>query len=250
MAVPRICHRASEALEVPVFIRFFLFLDFAVAFAYLLNFAVGQPLGPLTRLLDLNRERSLATWYASTQLAVLGGLLGLLACRQFDPPRVRSWRLAMLSLLFMALSADEIAGIHELIGEKTDALLAGGTREGTVFERTGIWVFVVGVPGTAIITLLIWADRSNLRAAPGAIVKILVGIVMLATGALAVESMSNFYMAGSGALATSIFLEELLEMVGVTIILWGTIDLLRAYGFWLSFDGSRRSQPRGSALSQ
>jgi hypothetical protein len=52
-------------------------------------------------------------------------------------------------------------------------------------------------------------------------------------GALGIETLRNFVVRGSGAYAAEVVAEELLEMLGVTILLWGCLDLLRAYGIRL-----------------
>src|SRR5690606_21402746 len=124
-------------------------------------------------------------------------LLGLFAYRHFEPGALRSWALGVLPLIFLALSLDEVAQIHEWIGRQSDVLLPGGRRNDTTFRRTGIWMFVVGVPFVLVITLLIYAARRYFAGQRHALRKLVLGIAIVLLGALGVEAVGNFVPRGS-----------------------------------------------------
>ncbi|MDX6751204.1 hypothetical protein SH611_15420 [Geminicoccaceae bacterium 1502E] len=213
------------------FIAFFFIADIAISFLYIANIALGDR---FTRMFDLDGEANFPAWYSSTQLFVVAALLGLFAFHHFSLRHVRSWPPAGLAMFFVLLSADETAQFHEWAGSISDALLTSGTRE-TLLDRMGTWMFVIGLPGVALAFLLLHSARFYFRPAPGALVKFLVGMAILAAGAVGVEGLDNF-LAGTAAATAQVFVEETLEMVGVTIMLWGTLDLLQAYGLRIGFD--------------
>jgi hypothetical protein len=209
--------------------------DFAFALINWANFTIGQPIHELNVLLDLDGEQNLPTWYSSIKLFAIAACLGLLAW--IERSSKGSLLFAALALVFLGFSADEIIQAHEALGERLDDLLPGGDRRNTVFVETGIWMFVLGLPAIAAITLLFWYGRSVLRMAPAAFTKCLVGLAVFAAGALGMETLSNFTVPGSAAQLAQVTVEELLEMLGATILLWGCVDLLQAWNVRLEVDG-------------
>jgi len=69
---------------------------------------------PLLKLVDLNRENNLPTWYSSTALFVNSVFVGLIGWvkRHEGAPYAKHW--LGLAGIFLLLSADEAASIHEL----------------------------------------------------------------------------------------------------------------------------------------
>ena len=136
----------------------------------------------------------------------------------------------------MGFSLDEVAQLHELVGGRSDALLPGGTRQGTFFFRTGIWMFLLGVPFALFIGALAFTLRSHFQRAPRAFVKTSTGVALMIAGAVGLESLANLVpdkQSGYGTL--QVFAEELCEMLGATVTLWGGYELLERYGMALKF---------------
>jgi hypothetical protein len=73
--------------------------------------------------------------------------------------------------------------------------------------------------------------------APAAFTKCFVRLAVFAAGALGMETLSNFTVPGSAAQLAQVTVEELLEMLGATIVLWGCVDLLQAWNVRLEVDG-------------
>lgn len=210
-------------------------IDLALGLAYLGDRKVGSPWRALRNFIDLGGEGNLPAWYSSMQLAAVALLFGLFAARNFRSSHRGSWALALLPALFLLLSLDEVAQIHEMLGGKSDALFPGGTRKGTAFHRTGIWMFVLGLP-FLLVLLLLWPAVSKwLRGAPGVERKLVLGFALLLGGALGVETVSNFMADGIAAILEA-FLEETLEMAGATVLFWAGYDLLRASRFSIRVD--------------
>lgn len=226
----------TTIVAVPAVILILFAADFSLTLTYLANSMAGHSINGLNALVDLNGEGNLPTWYSSVKLFAVAASFGLLS--RIERPFVGSWLFALLALAFLGLSADETVQIHESVGTKLDIFLPGGDRENTVVSKTGIWMFVIGIPAVAAMAFLFWYARSYLRIAPEAFIKYFIGLVVFAIGAMGMETLSNF-VAGEAYVAV-VAAEELLEMLGVTILLWACLDLLQARNVRLEVD---RPQP-------
>lgn len=126
---------------------------------------------PLRQLFDVDEEDAVPTWYSSSALLLTAGLLFLISRRKrADRDRwVRYWY--GLTLAFVALSLDEVAGLHETLNSQVDYSWAipGGigaavfgltylrflwhlpTRTRWLFVLSG-WVFLGGAVGVEMST--------------------------------------------------------------------------------------------------
>ena len=150
----------------------------------------------------------------------------------------------------LTLSLDEVAQFHERIGSLSDALLPGGTREGTIVSGTGIWMIIVLPVAVTAAVLVARALVDHLQAAPFAAILIAIGGVLFVLGAGVLELAANLG-AGNRPLQLGIQIgEELSEMVGATVIIWGGLELLRVHGIGIRQlhpdDPARPVRPRGS----
>jgi hypothetical protein len=233
----------------PVFVLCFFILDAFMGTAYFLDKLFGSPVQELSLLVNLNREGNLPTWYASLQLFVVGSLLGLFTWRNFDRHHRSSWLLPVLPLLFWLMSLDEVAQIHEKIGMLSNAMLTNDDLDQTMLPKTGYWVIVVGAPFLLVMIGLLSAIRSYLINPRHFIRLFLIGLGIMIVGALGVETLHNF--AGSqGSMLRFILIygEEMCEMLGVTIMLWATVDLLKAHGFKIELKAVHQSSEPESGV--
>ena len=221
----------TKVAEIPLFIKLLFLIDLALCFIHLIvhqyahsDFIIG--------LFNLAAEANIPTWYSSMKLFCIFVLAGFFAYRKFDKLDIYSWLLFLLPLLFLTLSIDESARIHEWLGRVTDGMLSDYPRQTTIFRTTGTWMFVIGIPFLASFLLLMNSVKKFFLGQKYAFTKILVGMTIFLTGALGVEILSNFIQ-NKFYLIIQHFFEELLEMVGLTIIFWGFYYLmdLRAYRF-------------------
>jgi hypothetical protein len=220
--------------RIPILILVFFVADLALVIGYLFNtLAGGRPSLMVTRFLDVRRENNLPTWYSSIQWFCVASLFGIFAYHNFSRSQKKSWLRGTLPLLFLALSLDEVAEIHEWIGHESDILLPGSSRKGTLFDRTGIWMFVLGGPFLIFFAGLILSLGTYFRRAPGAFVKVFLGMVVMLAGAIGIEVLDNYHFIGSNYLYRAVqgSAEELCEMLGSNTILWGSYELLYSYGF-------------------
>jgi len=219
----------------PKFIGFFFLFDLALLFLYLINWRLGQPFPFLTEFVNLGGERNLPTWYSSMQLLLVSSMLAILLSRKFNKNNMESWALLILCLIFAILSLDEIAMIHEWLGYESDVLLPGGSRENTPFSRTGIWMFLIGIPFFVFLISLIFCLKRYLKKGSHITNKYFIGLIIFLGSATGIEIISNFVSKRGITHVIQISCEELGEMVGVTIILWATYELLVSYNISLDF---------------
>ena len=222
--------------RVPLLVLVFFAVDLALVIAHVLDYLAGNPYWMLTIFLDLGRESNLPTWYSAVQWFTIAELLAIFAQRNFRLAQFRSWLLLMLPLIFLTLSIDEVAVVHERLGTKIDILFPGGSRQNTLFSITGIWMFVIGIPFIALVGILILSVRTYFRRTPGAFTKIVVGMAITLAGALGIETLANFVGSNSAHTMLQVISEELCEMLGSTIVLWGSYDLLCRYRFNFTVD--------------
>lgn len=208
---------------IPRIILILFLIDIGLCAAYVLEILMGQPFWKLTTLLGLHREDSLSAWYSSTQLFCLFLVAAFYSYIQITR-HGKPIHLILLPAIFLLWSIDESVELHEWLGSKTDALLPGGTREGIWFDRTGIWMFVVGLPFLAFFVLYLFSIRRHFFSElPAAFNKLILGMVIMFTGALGFESLVNFVHEDFRFIVIAI--EEGMEMVGVTVMLWAVYDI-------------------------
>jgi len=212
--------------------------DIALVVAPTLDYLVGSPFSAVRNWLSLDSEFSLPAWYSSMQWFCAAMLFGLIPAYLWKRRLPGMWALAALALLCLVFSIDEILGIHEWLGRQSDALLPHGHRDHTLFSRTGIWPIVIGLPVVAILAaLLLSLKRVYTRSGKHACRRLVAGVIVMFSGALLVELANNFMetaVAGGGLALLQVVVEEFLEMVGVTVIIWAAYDFTVAHGFALS----------------
>ena len=222
--------------RVPLLILVFFAVDLALVIAHVLDYLAGNPHWMLTMFLDLGRENNLPTWYSSIQWFSVAVLLAIFVRANFRISHLNSWPLLMLPMIFLAFSLDEVATIHERLGNKLDIFLPGGSRQNTLFSTTGIWMFAIGFPFVVLVGFLFLSVRTYFCRTPGAFTKIVLGMAITLAGALGIETFANFVGSNSAHTMLQVISEELCEMLGSTIVLWGSYDLLCRYRFNLTVD--------------
>jgi hypothetical protein len=156
-------------------------------------------------------------------------LLGAFAVINRDPHITLRWSLFALPALCLVLSLDEVAQIHEGLGSQSDVLLATGAREGSVVARTGIWMFLLGPPFLIVVALLWRAFIPFLQGRARVVRLYIVGFVVYAGSALGIEILANVVSPGGLASVVQVVCEEMGEMLGVTLLVWATLELLASY---------------------
>lgn len=222
--------RGKSAKGVPLIVVLFFAADSFFGIAHLFNYVVDLSFGGSTYLLKLNSERSIATTYSSIQLLCIAALAVIVVYHNVNWKDIRFWALLALPLVFLFLAIDETMRFHEELGVESDRLLPDGDRSSTFFQRTGIWMFVLGLPFLATFLLLAESVKGFFTVSPGSYKKVIFGMFILLCGALGFELLSNLSTdSKSAGYVIEVFFEESTELVGATIILWGMHDLASEY---------------------
>lgn len=182
---------------------------------------------PLIPVFSLSMEGNLPTWYAALLLSSCGLLLLCIAAgaAQAREPSARRW--TTLGVVFLYLSLDEAAELHEHLGD--------------VVQLHGVLYFSWVVPAGALVLLLGLWYLPFLRHLPrDTRWRFVLAGALYVGGALGLELPLGYWAerAGRDNLVYSLldWLEETLELLGATLFL---LSLLR----YLSQRGPLRLQP-------
>lgn len=177
-------------------------------------FLAHDTLMGLVRTFFVDDEANVPTWFATTMLLTGGALAGLAAAvadARRDPER-RTW--IFLAGLFLVLSLDEAAMLHDLtVRPLQEALELGGP-----FQFA--WV----LPGTAIVVALVVLLRPFLRRLPRDTRRgFAAAAALFFGGALGMEMVGSWYASAFGqqdaGYAALVTVEELLELLGCVVLL-------------------------------
>lgn len=194
-----------------------LAVDGGLGFAHLVNLGGIPLLERPTAFFDLRSEQNLPTWWASAKLLIAGATLGLLL------PRFRRWSgpfvgVFLGALLLTFLSLDEAALIHEYIGRRT-------RFEG--LPVTGLWSVAFGFGALVAAAVLAVIGRSLWRLDVRASASLAGGLLLLVVSAAGLDLIVNVAPDDSPVVIALSFVEEMGELVAVSVIMYGAWRLAR-----------------------
>ena len=192
------------------------------------RYAVGE-------LLDVNTEGTLVVWLSSTLLIGIAGLAafaGMAERERAAMPRIWIGWLVVAGL-FVLLSADETASIHELVGELVSRVL-----DVSFLPSLYTWVLVVAPLGLVIVVWMIhwFASVVGLRTPTGRLLMIAFGMWLMVPLLEAVDP-------SLGGPRWLVVIEETLETVGETLMLAALVGYMRLRDW---YGRGARPQPDGS----
>jgi len=159
-------------------------------------------------LFNLDHERNVPTWFASTALFLSSMLLAIITCfkRTTRDPFTLHW--AGLAAIFLCLAMDEAIGFHERLSGFVSSLV--NTR--------GVFLFAWTIPAAIAMPIFV----------------LLAGFIFTA-GALGMEMVEGQYVSLLGeqnmAHAIMVAFEEFLEMSGVVLFIYALLCYLKTeYG--------------------
>lgn len=174
---------------------------------------------------DVTSERNLPTWYSSAALLFCSTMLGIIAKfkSSVDDPFRRQW--AVLSVIFLLMSFDEIASIHEKAIKPTrEALNVSGFLYFAWVIPAGIRVILLGLYFLRFMTHL---DRQTRNL-------FLISAAVFLSGAILFEmigaSLYEDYKSGasSGIAYDKVAeVEEFFEMSGIVIFIYALLAYIR-----------------------
>ena len=185
----------------------------------------------VVRLAWVDGEGNIPTWYSAALLLISCLLLSAIARvhRRKGLGFVGHW--LILSLVFLYLSLDETAQLHELSIPPIRS----------AFGTTGLLYYGWIVPAGICVALLVLSYQRFLRNLPPRTrhLFLLAGAVFV-SGAIGVEAVSGLQASVHGeeslAYHVIITLEELLEMSGVVLFIYALLDYMGHQISRLSFD--------------
>jgi hypothetical protein len=189
----------------------------------------GESVWRVVHLFNLDVEGTIASWYSSCALLGAAGVLGLIAHAERERAS-RDWRYwAGLAVIFVALSADEAASIHELaIRPMRRALnLSGLLAFGWVIPGAAF----VAIAGAIFLRFLLRLPLSTRR------LFVIAGGLYVG-GALGFEMLGGLLWTKYGmGLATALeaVAEEALEMAGIVVFLHALLQHLGRIAGSVSF---------------
>lgn len=192
------------------------FFKHALGHDYLLGFVP---------LFDLNGERNVPAWFSSSMLLLCSVLLAAVAYSEgrVGGRDVLRWR--VLSVIFLAMSADEAVQIHE----QTVAPMR------SVFGSGGIFHYAWSILGLAIVVVLAAAYLPFVARLEARTRRLFVvsGALLYVGGAPGIELVQGWHdglygVNGTTALITTV--EEVLEMSGIAVFVYALLSRLGSYG--------------------
>lgn len=186
---------------------------------YLLEAAVGSPAWTIERLLDLDGEQSVAVWFSTVQLAVIGLLFLIKAAKTRAGAKVPRWFLGLGSGGFLFLSMDEHLELHESI---TAAMVHFDWMPRFSGDH-GIWVFFYLGAGALLLLLSLRPIIALWRAHRYPFTLMVAGAGVFALGAVGMEVIGYEFLREGPRLyqVLEIAAEEFMEMLGASTILCG-----------------------------
>lgn len=192
---------------------------------YGLNLAIGKPSWHLNVLLDLDGEHSLPAWFSALQLAGVGALLLIAATQPSARRPALSLFLGLLGLGMLFLSADEAVGLHERVSQLNRRLdLLPSFRGGR-----GVWIFAYGLLGLVLLAFCLSPLRDWYRRRPQAVRTVWLGFALMLFGGVVLEALGYEFIRNrglQGLYVAQMVIEELLEMLGGSLMLVGALRLL------------------------
>ncbi len=186
-------------------------------------------LGGLIPEFDLNSENNIPTWYSSSALLLASALLAMIALvkLQWEEAYARHW--VVLAAIFLFLSLDEAASIHEK-GNNLARMIMPGIIDSGYLSRYLYFAWVVfGVPFVLLFSLAYLRFLIHLPAKTRSLF-VLAGIIYVG-GALGVEMLGarDAYLYGEGRPfehSMLILWEEGFEMSGIVVFIYALTSYL------------------------
>ena len=203
------------------------------------------------RIFDVGEERSIPTWLESILFLLCSILLAVVAVASKQRNDRYSLHWNVLSIILLLLSLDEVASIHEAIGQQSERLLhstTGLTPSGAI---SFFWV----VPGAVFVIIVLLAYLRFLANLPQTTRRLfLFAGALFVLGALGIEMLTAQVVSSSGSISDWIVssfggivdqgtagaiptilkglqtsVEEMFEMLGLTAFVYALLAYISSY---------------------
>lgn len=199
-----------------------VFFEITLVLIYVANVLSKHQVIIIHRLFDLDKEMNIPTWFSCLQLFLIGILL-LFLCRYHErkkPPT--SLFVSLFGLIFIFLSLDEFSKIHENVTR----ILVKVEWIPRFHGNHGIWIFLYLILGMIIVLATFRNISAMFKHYRRESLIIFVGMVIFLFGAVGMEIIGYYLKSKKDLLflyTAEVGIEEFCEMLGGSIILYGTI---------------------------
>jgi len=178
--------------------------------------------GKLTRQFFVNDENNIPTWYSSSALLLASILLAIIGFAKKTAGDKYALHWKALAIIFLCLSVDEAASLHEALG---DALYQ-------LFPTRGFFHYIWVIPGIAFILVFVLANLRFLAHLPAKTrYQFLTAGAIFILGAIGLEMMAGWYEESYDdmGLVFLITVEELLEMTGIIVFIYALCSYMSTH---------------------
>jgi len=188
-------------------------------------------------MFDLDHEGNLSTWFSSAQFLLLGVTLAViyLLQKQLNPEKPFTWIWLICALGTILLSADEAARIHEWLGTELGWAIDESEPGSLIYHwdrfPSYYWSIIyvpIALPVAIFLGWFYWKELGSLRYLP------ILGMAIFLVGAVVLDFLEGAYgrsdhdhwrvqFWGFDQVMDTFLIEEMFEMVGVTLILAGCL---------------------------
>jgi hypothetical protein len=241
----------ANVRRIPLLVAILFAADFLLVLIPVLDYAIGRPINRLSILFILDGEGTVQTWHSSMQWFCASAMFSLFATQALLTGMRGALSVTALALACLLFSLDEVAQIHERLGSVANDLMINGPPGDAELWATGVWPLAVGLPAIAVIAIIVRGTRHVFLArATRALALLIVGLAVMLTGAVVVELGVNLLDENGprdSSFLAQVVVEELMEMLGGTLVVWSASSLLHAYGFQLRMPPVRPRRTHSTA---
>lgn len=199
---------------------------------------------PLIFIFDLNAEGNLSSWWAGTQLLLIGLAFLTLSLWMFQSDeRIAPLRrlFFVTGLAFAYFSADEIGQVHESVSKILQSwhalnlveirLLAALGHKMHKLHGGSLWIPLFAIVGVALVWWLWPQFKLAWRLWHREILLLASGFGVLVFGAVVIEAVGDLIPASMVTLhLVEVGVEEAFELVGASVVLYSAARVLAAAG--------------------
>ncbi|MFH1460543.1 MAG: hypothetical protein ABIG64_09285 [Candidatus Omnitrophota bacterium] len=198
-------------------IQILIYTTIVIVILNIINVLMGEPFWQITRLINVDTEGNFPTWFSSMMLAI-AAFYAYNCFRASKNNDGKIWKLLSISLVTM--SCDEVAQIHEHLGNTINKYLIG------LKNLNAAWLVIFGPFILGIIFIFVLKIKNQLVESFQAIKFLRIGLFVYLGGAFLLESTVVFLTQGEAQWLWNIeyIAEETLEMFGIIFIIKGLIE--------------------------
>jgi len=178
--------------------------------------------GGLTRQFLVHRENNIPAWYSSSALLLASLLIAIIAFAKKLAADKYTLHWKALAIIFLCLSIDEAASLHEALGDVLYLL----------FPTNGYFYYIWVIPGMAFVVVFVLANLGFLAHLPAKTrYQFLTAGAIFIFGAIGLEMMAasyedKYYSMGVAVLPA---VEEFCEMMGVVIFIYALCSYISSH---------------------